>query len=124
MKHKLQRQYSSLESIKQFLETKTDYQVKIVPDGWHTKDVKLFKTVNKCVLIKKSNSAGATISLSDDNVINIRPVPPGNYMNTLTAAARHGVLRFNIGIIVHHFISKSQREVANEITNLLSEIKE
>ncbi len=124
MKDKLQKQYGSLESIKQFLETKTDYQVTIVPDGWHSKEIKLFKTVDKCILIKKSNSAGATVNLSNDNVINVRPVPPGSYLNTLTAAARQGVFKLDIGIIVHHFISKSQEKIANEIATILSEIKE
>ncbi len=117
MKRKVKAEYNSLESIKKFLTTKTDMECYICQDEWHS-DGEITLTAGKqCLAIKKSGTAGAKIVLLDSNTIDIKPIAPSRFINTLT---QRGIL----ALIVHGVISGSQNKVAEEVEGYILEIQE
>jgi len=117
MKRKLKKDYTSLESIKNYLMTKTDMECSIVQDQWTTGDEMRLTPGKKCILIKKSGTAGAKVNLLESTIVDIHPVAPSNFINNLT---QRGILAF----IIHAVISGGQNTVANEVENYLIEIQE
>ncbi|MGD1840991.1 MAG: hypothetical protein ACFB0B_08865 [Thermonemataceae bacterium] len=116
MKRKLLAPYNSLEKILAFLETKTDLALSIVQDEWVTDGSLAITPGKKCILVKKSATAGAKINLLASNIVDIHPVPPSRFVNNMT---QRGILAF----IVHALISSSQNKIANEVENCLLEIQ-
>ncbi|WP_136467478.1 hypothetical protein [Flagellimonas onchidii] len=116
MKIRVLDHYNSLEKINEFLKTKTELEVSIVQDQWPTNGELMVTIGKKCVLIKKSATAGAKINLLESNTIEINPVPPSNYINNMT---QRGLL----AVIVDVIISGGQNKVAQEVENHLSEIQ-
>ena len=116
MKRKLQPEYNSLENIKQFLKTKTSMDCSIQQDQWVDDGEMMLTAGKQCIVIKKSGTAGAKVVLKENNIVDIRPIAPSTYINTLT---QRGIL----AMLIHAIISGSQNKVANEVENYLLEIK-
>ncbi|MDY7395858.1 hypothetical protein UMM65_11430 [Aureibaculum sp. 2210JD6-5] len=70
----------------------------------------------QCVVVKKSGTAGAKVVLKENNIVDIKPIAPSTFMNTLT---QRGI----IAVIVHAIISGSQNKVADQVENYLLEIQ-
>lgn len=116
MNIKVSNDYNSLEKINEFLKTKTELEVSIVQDQWATDGELIITAGKKCVLVKKSATAGAKINLLESNTIEINPVPPSNFINNMT---QRGLL----AVIVDAIISGGQNKVAQEVANHLLEIQ-
>ncbi|MGG6231501.1 hypothetical protein [Tenacibaculum sp. SDUM215027] len=117
MNIKLTNNYNSLEKINEFLKTKTQLEVSIVQDQWATDGELIITTKKKCILVKKSATAGAKINLLESNKIVINPVPPSNFINNMT---QRGLLAVIVGAI----ISGGQNKIAQEVENHLLEIQD
>ena len=116
MKRKLKSEFCTLESIKNFISSKTKMECSVQQDQWFN-DGQLALTEGKqCVVIKKSGTAGAKVVLKENNIIDIRPIAPSRFVNSLT---QRGI----IAIVIHALISGSQNKVANEVENYLIEIQ-
>ncbi|MBW1297359.1 hypothetical protein [Aquimarina litoralis] len=116
MKKKLKSQYNSLEEIIKYLQTKTNYELSIKPDEWVTDGSLLLTPGKKCLVIKKSATAGAKINLISGSAIEIHPIPPSSVVNRIT---QKGLL----AVIIYGLIIDSQRQVAEEVGKYLSEIQ-
>jgi hypothetical protein len=116
MKRHLLSQYNSLEEIMKFLKPKTDLELSIVQDGWITDGSLSITPGKKCILIKQSATAGAKINLLESSIVDVYPVPPSNFINSIT---QRGIL----AIIVNMIISGSQNKIAEEVENILLEIQ-
>ena len=116
MKRKLQPEYNSLENIKQFLKTKTSMDCSIQQDQWVDDGEMMLTAGKQCIVIKKSGTAGAKVVLKENNIVDIRPIAPSTYINTLT---QRGIL----AMLIHAIISGSQNKVANEVENYLLKIQ-
>ncbi|CAZ97511.1 hypothetical protein Q4603_18830 [Zobellia galactanivorans] len=116
MKRHLLSQYNSLEEIMEFLKTKTDLTLSIVQDQWVTDGSLSITPGKKCILVKKSATAGAKINLLESSIVDVHPVPPSTFVNNMT---QRGIL----AIVVHMIISGSQNKVAEEVEKLLLEIQ-
>ena len=100
--------YDSLEAIMAYLKTKTDYELSIRPDEWITDGSLMLTPGKKCLVIKKSATAGAKINLIKANMIEVHPIPPSSFVNRLT---QKGLL----AIIIYQIIIGSQKQVAEEM---------
>ncbi|WP_117879635.1 hypothetical protein [Aureibaculum luteum] len=116
MKRKLQPEYNSLENIKQFLMTKTSMDCSIQQDQWFDDGQVMLTARKQCIVIKESGTAGAKVVLKENNIVDIRPIAPSTYINTLT---QRGI----VAMLIHAIISGSQNKVANEVENYLLEIQ-
>ena len=63
MNIKISNNYNSLEKISVFLKTKTKLETSIVQDRWLTGDELKLTIGKKCILVKKSATAGAKINI-------------------------------------------------------------
>lgn len=116
MKRHLLSEYNSLETIKEYLKTKTDLELSIVQDQWITDGSTSLTPGKKCILVKKSATAGAKVNLLESSIVDIQPVPPSSFINTLT---QRGVVAF----VVHQIISGSQNKIANDVEDILIQIQ-
>lgn len=116
MKRHLLPQYNSLESIKDFLTPKTHYELSIVQDQWPTGGSLHITPGKKCILVKKNGTSGAKIDLLEQNIVDIHPVPPSNFINMLT---QRGFIAFIVDLI----ISGGQQKVAEEVEQHLMQIQ-
>ena len=109
--------YNSLEKISEFLKTKTEFETSVNQDVWATGDELRLTAGKKCVLVKKSATAGAKINMVGANKLEINPIAPSSFIHNMT---HRGVL----AVIIDAIISKGQNEVVREIENHLLEIQD
>ncbi|MEN7551297.1 hypothetical protein AAG747_25490 [Rapidithrix thailandica] len=113
MKRKLKQEYNTLESIKDFLATKTSLECFIALDEWIFDEIRVSR---KCVVVKKSGIAGAKVVFEEANIVDIQPIAPSRFINTLT-------MRGLLAMIIQFIISGAQNKVAEEVENHLLEIQ-
>ncbi|TPN81218.1 hypothetical protein [Aquimarina algicola] len=116
MKKHLQREYDSLEKIMSYLKSKTDLEISIKPDEWITDGSLMLTPGKKCIVVKKSATAGAKINIIDSSTIEIHPIPPSSFVNRAT---QRGIL----AIIMHAILLGSQEKIAKDVKNLLLDIQ-
>lgn len=108
--------YNSLEKVSEFLKTKTNLEVSVTQDVWATGDELMLKAGKKCILIKKSATAGAKINMLDSSELEINPIAPSGFIHNMT---HRGIL----AVIIDMIISKGQNEVVQEVKHHLSKIQ-
>ena len=118
MVRKLKAAYNSLESLQKFISTKTDMECYICQDEWFTDGKLILTPGEKCVVVKKSDAAGAKIEFKESTIVAIHPIAPSRFINMVTA--KRGIL----ALVVHTIISGGQKTVAEEVENYLLEIQE
>lgn len=113
MLRKINPQFASLDDVKSYVESKnTDFTYSIQVDQW----VETFvQASNKCVVIKKSATAGAKIVMVEPGVIDVVPIAPSTFFNSF---------RRGIGaIVLDLIIAGGQNKVANEVDGWMKEIE-
>ncbi|RZS93175.1 hypothetical protein [Aquimarina brevivitae] len=108
MKIKVENQFKTLEEIVAHLKNKTEYEISIRPDEWLTDDSWMLTPGKKCVVVKKSATAGAKIEFVNDNTIEVNPIAPSSFINRVV---QNGIIAF----IVYGIIIGSQKQVAKEV---------
>ncbi|MEM6274616.1 MAG: hypothetical protein AAF735_05185 [Myxococcota bacterium] len=117
MKRKVRADHYSLEAIRDFLTSKTPWRCSIEIDQWPTDGQWMIDRHAKCVVVKKSATAGAKVVLIGDSLIDIRPIAPSNFFNALT---QRGLLAF----LVHWIIKWGQHAVAEEVEQKLMALED
>ncbi|WP_162556005.1 hypothetical protein [Reichenbachiella versicolor] len=116
MKMQLLKEYDSLEKIMEYLKGQMDYDISIEADQWITDGSLMLTIGKKCIIVKKSATAGAKIELLESSIIDIHPVTPHKFLD-------RALMRGILAMIVNSIISSSQVAVAQEVNNLLTEIE-
>jgi hypothetical protein len=113
MVRRLKQEFSDLEKVQAFLQRKSDMSCSIEVDQWVDT---IISAKNKCLLIKKSATAGAKIVMIEPTVVDIQPVPPSTFLNSF----RRGIS----AIILNALLEPGQIKVANEVESWLLEIEQ
>lgn len=116
MNIKTTNDYNSLEKISEFLKTKSNLEISVTQDVWATGDELTLTTGKKCILIKKSATAGAKINILESNELEINPIAPNSFIYNMT---HRGLL----AVIIDAVISGGQDKIVQEIKNHLLEIQ-
>jgi|GEM_PF-5339292 len=116
MKLKLLPPYDSLGKIERFLKTRTNLQCSIQLDQWPDEGELMLNTAKQCLVIKKNGWIGAKIVLKTPTIVDVKPIAPNTFVNTLT---QKGIFAF----FVRSVISGPQYRVAHQIENYLVEIQ-
>ncbi len=116
MKRRLKNKFYYLDVIQEHLSTNTMYKCSIVQDEWFTNGEMVKIRGKKCVLVRKNNIYGAKVEILGDQIVEINPVIPSRFVNTLT---QRGLL----AILIRMLISPGQKQVAIEVGNCLMQLE-
>lgn len=113
MLRKIKPQYNTLEELKHYVEQKDpSLQCKIEIDQWVDT---LVKASNKCLVIKKSATAGAKIILVEPHVVGVEGIMPGHFFNNF----RRGIVAMALDI----FTASGRNQIANQVDGWMKEIE-
>ena len=113
MLRKVRAQFGTLEELKEFIEGKdASLKCSIQVDQWVDTIVTASK---KCLVIKKTATAGAKIAIVEPGVIDVSPIAPSTFINSF----RRGIS----AIILSLIISPIQKKVAYQVDSWIKEIE-
>jgi len=113
MLRRIKPEYSSLESLKSFVEIKdSSLTCTIEIDQWVDSIV---KASNKCLVIKKSATTGAKIVLVEPGVADVWGIIPNHFLNNF----RRGIL----AVLLGWFTKSANVEMANTVDGWMHEIE-
>ncbi|UYQ94381.1 hypothetical protein MKQ68_04665 [Chitinophaga horti] len=107
--------FDNLDKLKSFIDNKSGgaFNTSIQIDQW----VDYIVDANKrCLVIKRSASAGAKVVFVEPNVVDIQPIAPGQFFSSF----RRGIPAF----VVHLFISGGQWKVAHQVEEWILDIQQ
>ncbi|CAN5172342.1 hypothetical protein BH09BAC5_BH09BAC5_13500 [soil metagenome] len=113
MVRKIKSEFATLEKLQHFISPKaTELKCSIEVDQWVDTFV---NGTDKCLVVKKSGTAGAKIVFVEPGVVDIVPIAPSSYIN--------GFRRGIVAMILSMIISSSQHKIANQVDCWIKEIE-
>lgn len=107
--------FDNLDKLKAFIDGKAagTYTTSIQIDQW----VDYMVNANhKCIVVRKSATAGAKIVFVEPHVVDILPIAPGSFFSSF----RRGIGAF----VVHLFINGGQWKVAHQVEEWILDIQQ
>ncbi len=120
----IDKKYTSLEHLQQFVRSRSNYEVKIDWDGWEQR-VNQNGQLEKCLIIKKNAMNGVKIFFLKNGVIKITHIIPNKIMNAYFGKNQEeyqSILEIIGGKIKSLFLAPSQEKAFNEIVNIFNKI--